>query len=129
MLRDGSVVRAINRSRGVVLAERALVAATAWSRARGLLGRPPLAPGQGLLIVPCHGVHTLGMTYPIDVVHLDRAGVVRAVLTRLKPWRIGPLVPRAHLALELPADGARAGVGDRVELEPLATRCSSGEGG
>ena len=118
-LRDGARVRALNHSRGEALAERVLVAAGPWSRARGLLGRPALEPGQGLLIVPCRGVHTFGMAYPIDVVHLDREGLVRAVVRRLRPWRIGPLLWDADLALELPADAARTSVGDRLGLELL----------
>jgi uncharacterized membrane protein (UPF0127 family) len=110
----------VNATSGQTLAERADVAATSWRRMRGLLGRPPLAPGQGLLIRPCQGVHTLGMAYPIDVVHLDRELVVRKVLRGLRPWRIGPLVWRASIILELPA-GVADGTsdGDRLTLEPL----------
>ena len=118
-MRDGMAVRAVNRSVNVVVAERAVVAARPWSRARGLLGGAALSPGEGLIIVPCRGVHTLGMAYPIDVVHLDRGGVVRAVVRHLRPWRFGPLVWDAYLALELPADTARANPGDRLELQPL----------
>jgi uncharacterized protein len=119
LLRDGAHLRALNRSLGEVLAARVRVAAGPWNRARGLLGCPALEPDQGLLIVPCRGVHTFGMAYPIDVVHLDRTGLVRAVVRRLKPWRIGPLVWHADLALELPADAARASVGDRLALDPV----------
>jgi uncharacterized protein len=102
---------------GVVLAERAELAARPWRRMRGLLGRSPLAQGEGLLIVPCQGIHTLGMAYPIDVVHLDRQGVVRGVVRNIKPWRLGPLVWRAYQALELPAGAAASvRVGDQVTL-------------
>ena len=119
-LRDGGRVRVVNASRGLVLAERAAVAASPWSRLRGLLGRPPLAAGQALLIVPCQSVHTVGMGYPLDVVHLDRHGVVLRVVRELKPWRFGPLIWRSRMVLELPA-GAAAGTaeGDRLTLEPV----------
>src|SRR3954466_1721258 len=117
LLRDRARLRVINRTRDLVLAECADVAASSWRRMRGLLGRPALMAGQGLLIVPCQGVHTLGMGYPIDVVHLDRDGVVRKVLHAVKPWRLGPLVWRSRLVLELPA-GAAAGTdaGDQLTL-------------
>ena len=119
-LRDGARLRVVNATSGHVLAEAADVAASSWRRMRGLLGRPALSPGQGLLIRPCQGVHTLGMAYPIDVVHLDREVVVRKVLHGLKPWRIGPLVWRASLVLELPAGAAdETSEGDRLALEPL----------
>jgi uncharacterized protein len=119
-LRDRARLRVVNATSGQILAERADIAASSWRRMRGLLGRPALAPGQGLLIRPCQGVHTLGMAYPIDVVHLDREHVVRKVLHGLRPWRIGPLVWRASIVLELPA-GAADGTseGDRLTLEPL----------
>src|SRR5215210_470475 len=105
LLHDRARLRVVNATRGSVLAERVEVAASSWRRMRGLLGRPPLAAGEGLLIVPCQGVHTMGMAYPIDVVHLDRDGVVRKVLRAIKPWRHGPLVWRSRMVLELAAGG------------------------
>lgn len=60
-----------------------------WSRLRGLLARPPLANdgSQALLITPCASVHTIGMHYPLDLVYLDRAGVVLGWRERVAPWR------------------------------------------
>jgi uncharacterized protein len=120
LLRNGAKLCVVNASNGDVLAGRAEVAANPWRRMRGLLGRPPLYRGQGLLIRPCQGVHTLGMAYPIDVVHLDREHVVRKVLHVLVPWRIGPLVWSSSMVLELPAGVAHAtSEGDRIVFEPL----------
>ena len=73
--------------------------------------------GEGLLITHCTSVHTIGMAFPIDVLHLDRDGRVTALLRNLKPWRLGPWVPRGAAVLELPAGAAAATqVGDRIEL-------------
>src|SRR5215216_544226 len=125
LLRAHARLRVVNRTRGAVLAECADVAASSWRRMRGLLGRTALTPGQGLLIVPCQGVHTLGMGYPIDVVHLDRDGVVRKVLQAVRPWRLGPLVWRSKLVLELPAGAAAETIaGDQLALAPLAADAS-----
>lgn len=52
------------------------VADTFFSRLKGLHGVPPLAIGEGLLITPCKGIHTLTMHHAIDVVFLDKSGVV-----------------------------------------------------
>jgi uncharacterized protein len=126
LLHDGSRLRVVNRSHGSELAQCADVAASSWRRMRGLLGRPALAAGQGLLIVPCQGVHTLGMRYPIDVVHLDRDGIVRNVLRAIKPWRLGPLVWRSRVVLELPAgSAAETEVGDQIELLPRSASAYS----
>lgn len=60
-----------------------------WSRLRGLLGRTPLRPhAQALWLVPCGGIHTLGMRYALDVVFLDRAGRVLDWHEALVPWRM-----------------------------------------
>lgn len=79
----------------------------AWDRCRGLLGRPPLATNQGLLIVPCASVHMFFMRYAIDVVFLDRSFTVTRVVADLKPWRAA-LDWGAHMALELPSGAAKA---------------------
>ena len=76
-------------------------------RLRGLLGRPPLAPGQGLLLSPCDGVHTFWMGYPLDVVFLDRAGRVLGWRERVRPWR-ACRQSGARSTLELSAGGVAA---------------------
>jgi hypothetical protein len=58
-----------------------------FSRLRGLLFRPPLQPGEGLLLAPCASVHTAFMTYAIDVVFLDRDNAVMKIVPGLKPFR------------------------------------------
>jgi uncharacterized protein len=119
-LKRGARLRVVNASQGAVLAERVDVAATPWGRLRGLLGRPLLQAGEGLLIVPCQSVHMLGMAYPIDVVYLDPAAVVLKVVRGLRPWRLGPLVWRSHMVLELAGGtAASTSVGDQLLLEPL----------
>ena len=55
---------------------RALMADRWWSRARGILGRPALPMGQGLLLTPCSSVHGIGMVRPLDLVFLDKAGTI-----------------------------------------------------
>ena len=49
------------------------VADTHFARLRGLLGRRRLRSDEGLWVVPCQGVHTIGVLFPIDVVYLDEA--------------------------------------------------------
>ena len=63
---------AFNR-RNAYLANRLSVAATHWSRFRGLMGMDAASfpAGNGLWIIPSRGVHTLGMKFPIDVLYLD----------------------------------------------------------
>ncbi|MCC7368853.1 MAG: DUF192 domain-containing protein [Chloroflexi bacterium] len=116
-------LRVVNVTRGVVLAERAALADSFVTRARGLLGRSELAPGEGLVIRPCNAVHTVGMMFPIDVVHLDGTARVLRVVPDLRPWRFGALVPGSRVVVELPAGTVAATgtmPGDEIELQPYA---------
>ena len=119
-------VRVVNVMRDAVLAERADLADSFFARARGLIGRSALAPGEGLVLRPCNAVHTVGMRFPIDVVHLDADSRALRVVGNLRPWRLGPLVWGSRVVVELPAGTARAmgtGQGDEVRLEePTAPR-------
>lgn len=97
---------------------RAAVAATRWQRLVGLLGRRHLPPGQGLLLVPCRAVHTIGMRFPIDVIFLAREGRVVGIAT-LPPGRLAWGGFHAWAALEVPAGEAQAAglrVGERLVL-------------
>ena len=55
----------------MVIADRVTHARRLWQRVRGLIGRPALAPGDALVLEPATQVHTVGMSYPIDVVFCD----------------------------------------------------------
>jgi uncharacterized protein len=112
---------AYNQTRQAYLATALAVADTHWTRLRGLLGLAPddFRNGYGLWIVPCHGVHTLGMGFPIDVVYLDPAMTVIHVQSQLQPWRFAPVRARAASVLELPchtATGTGTAVGDKIEI-------------
>ncbi|HEY3617165.1 MAG TPA: DUF192 domain-containing protein [Candidatus Sulfotelmatobacter sp.] len=113
--------RAFNQTRQAYLATALAVADTHWTRLRGLLGlrSSDFRNGSGLWIVPCHGVHTLGMGFPIDVVYLDDAMTVIDIRRALQPWRFAPVRTLASSVLELPcstADETRTAVGDKIQI-------------
>ena len=120
----------LNRSKQTVLASEAELADTSWSRMRGLLGRRPdeFTSGKGLWIVPSQGVHTVGMSFPIDVLYLDSRRQVIYTRQRLEPFRIAALKFRARSVVELPA-GTLAQtlteVGDVLEISEI--RSEGGE--
>lgn len=116
-----SRARVTNRSRGVDLARDARVADTRWTRLRGLLGRPRLRPGEGLVISPSRGVHMWGMRHAIDVAFADGEGRVVALYLGLRPWSRTRMHRDAVRAIELPEGTlARTGTvpGDRLEILP-----------
>jgi uncharacterized protein len=113
--------QAFNQTRQCSLATDLSIAQTHWTRLRGLLGTPEcdFRTGRGLWIRPCRGVHTLAMTFPIDVIYLDRDFTVVHLESNLQPWRFSPVRLHAASVLELPRDTvaqSKTAIGDRVEI-------------
>ena len=112
---------AFNRTRESFLATDLRIADTHWGRLIGLLGtsREGFSAGMGLWIVPCHGVHTFAMRFPIDVVYLDSNKTVVHIEENVKPWRIAPIRFQACTVLELPSHvvwDTRTQIGDSIEI-------------
>jgi len=106
----------INTRTSMAVASVVELAVTRAARRRGLLGRDALDLSAGMMLAPCVAVHTAFMRFPIDVVFVDRDGVVRKIVRDLKPWRIAAS-PRAYAAIELAAGVERDVVpGDRFVL-------------
>jgi len=111
--------RAWNATRKVILANDLRIDDTHWTRLRGLVGVRDFVQGRGLWIVPCHGVHTLGMGFPIDVLYLSGENTVVHLEQRLQPWRFAPVRWNAKTVLEFPAGTIAATgteVGDCIEV-------------
>jgi len=43
---------------------------------------------------------------PLDVVHIDKRNHVVKILHSIRPWRLGPFVPKSSWVIELPAGTA-----------------------
>jgi uncharacterized membrane protein (UPF0127 family) len=111
-----------NQTRHVLVASDVERARSTWARMKGLIGRSrdEFSAGKGLWITPSQGVHTIGMSFPIDVVYLDSGSRVIAVHHRIAPFRIAPLAFRARSVLELPAgtlEGTGTALGDVLEIK------------
>jgi uncharacterized membrane protein (UPF0127 family) len=112
-------LRVTNITRGTTLADRADIADSSATRRTGLLKHSGLAPGEGLWIVPCEGVHTFRMKFAIDVAFLNKKRRVLKIRPNMGRRRIA-LSLLAHSVVELPAGRlAETGtaVGDQLELE------------
>lgn len=91
------------------------------SRTRGLIGHPHLEPGQALMIPGSRWIHTFGMSFPIDVVYVDKKGRIVALTESLPPHRVDRPVLRAQTVIEMAAGEIRRlalKVGERLELRP-----------
>lgn len=92
-----------NMTSNLTLLEHGRLAANSWTRLRGLIGVHELAAGDGLLIKPCHGVHCMFMSIPIDVVYVDQSNRVVAVDKAMQPWAVGKIYRQSAYVVELPA--------------------------
>lgn len=74
---------------------------------------------DGLYFPQCKLVHNSFVRFPIDVVFIDKADTVVAVLHRLRPWRFSWIYFSAAHAIEFPAGTVPESVvpGDRLSLE------------
>ena len=117
----------INARTSMAVASVVELAVTRTDRRRGLLGRDALDLSAGMMLAPCVAVHTAFMRFPIDVVFVDREGVVRKIVRDLKPWRIAAS-PRAYAAVELAAGVERDVMpGDRLFLAGTVNADASGK--
>ena len=110
---------AINTTRDVRLTECARVADGLLTRLVGLLRDRQLAQGDGLWIIPCNSIHSIGMKFIFDAIFLDKNLRVVHLMREMKPWRISKIVFSAHSVLELPAgliSQTATGLGDQFEM-------------
>lgn len=102
-----------NAETGHVIASDIEVATTHAARTIGLMGRRALRVDAGLWILPCRGVHTCFMRFPIDLIALDADGVVVDLVSGLRPWRMRLPRSRTSGVLEVAA-GALERSGTRL---------------
>jgi uncharacterized protein len=109
-----------NRTRGTAIATDARFARTSKERTRGLLDRDSMPEGEALVFERCRQVHSFGMKFEIDVLFLDRRGLVARAVSGLKPGRLTAWVPRARTVVELPAGTiarSRTSKGDSITID------------
>jgi len=115
-------LRFVNSTRKTVLAERAFIADSIFTRFKGLLGTSNLASGAGLFLDPCNGIHMFWMAYAIDAVFVDRDYKVVALVQAIKPWQVSKVYKNARACLELPVGtvaASQTSIGDVLNTEAL----------
>ena len=80
-------------------------------RLGGLLILPRLQAGEALLLSPCNGIHTFGMTYPLALVFLDAQARIVGWRESVAPWRLAPAPSATRQVLEMLPDTLASGRG------------------
>jgi uncharacterized membrane protein (UPF0127 family) len=115
--------RVTNTTRGTTVGDNIELADTSLGRMFGLLGRRGLDAGSGLWIKPSSGVHTVGMSFGIDVVGLDRDLKVVKLWRCLPPFRVTSVSLKLRSVLELPCGTiaqTQTQVGDQILIGPAS---------
>jgi hypothetical protein len=113
------LLTSINATRGVRLTGCGRVADNFCTRLVGLLRDKSLEYGDGLWILPCNSIHSIGMRFVFDAVFLDKNLRVVHLVREMQPWRISKMVFSAHSVLELPAgliSQTATELGDQFEM-------------
>jgi uncharacterized membrane protein (UPF0127 family) len=112
-------VYVVNRTRGTYLGVKIQVANTFFRRLLGLYTHRHLDFGDGVWLIPCNSVQTVGMRFPIDVVFLNSVRRVVRIAEAVKPGRVVGQVSGVHSTLELPMGVVKSSetqVGDVLEF-------------
>ncbi|HDN79934.1 MAG TPA: DUF192 domain-containing protein [Chloroflexi bacterium] len=114
----------VNKTKGIVLAEKVKICRTFWGKARGLMFRRNLNPGEALVFVNHRSsrmeasIHMLFVFFPIAVVWLDEQGRV-VDKTLAKPFRLWyvPSLPARYYIEGHPHLLREVEVGDEISFE------------
>lgn len=112
-------MRVINSRNDEIFLSSLSLAKGHWQQFAGLMLRPSLAEGDGLLFRPARGIHTHFMRFAIDLVYLDKADRVQAIRVAMSPWRFD--WERTAAVIETTAYAtSRAGlqIGDQLLIKP-----------
>ena len=110
-----------NITRGTILADKAIIADSFFSRLKGLLGRAKLEQGEALVIPGCNCIHTFFMRFAIDVLFLDAGGKVVGKVEDMQPFRVSAISFRANRVIEFSSKALQnvaIQIGDIVNIEP-----------
>ena len=117
------MLKVINTTRGTTIGDSIELADTSLKRMFGLLGKRGLGAGEGLWIKPSSGVHTIGMSFGIDVIGLDKNLKVVKLWRCLPPLRITSVSMKLKSVIELPCgviQQTQTQVGDQFEIQRLS---------
>jgi len=110
-------MKLLNKSKHIIISENLYIADSFLKRLLGLIPKKNIQNDECLLITNCPMIHTCFMSFPIDVVFLDRRFRVIAIERKIIPWRFSKYYRNSFYAIEFSSDF----VGNKIEIEDLVT--------
>lgn len=111
-----------NRTQDTVIATQVRKADHYFARLIGLLPKKALEEGEGLWIIPCSEIHSIGMRFVFDAIFLDKDLHVVHLMPEMKPMRISKMIKGAKTVLEI--DGgmiarSQTQLGDQLSFDAV----------
>lgn len=100
-------MKLVNKTSNETLLQDVLVADSHKRRLIGLIGTKEFSE-KAYYFPRCNWIHTFFMSIPIDVIYLDKKGLVKKIDYNLKPWRLPLPVFTARDVIEVAAGTAKA---------------------
>ncbi len=100
-LRMKDTLCAFNRTREAFLSLSVTRADTHFARLKGLLGKVSLKSDEGLWTIPCQGIHTMCLLFPLDLLYLDADNRVVHLVENLGTFRFSPIRSDSASVLQL----------------------------
>ena len=109
----------LNKTRNSIIAVKAVIADSFFSRMIGLLNRASLEDGEALVITRCNSIHMFFMRFAIDVIFIDQRSKIVGLVRNIKPFQLSKIYWNSASAIELPIgtiDRTQSALGDSLSL-------------
>lgn len=96
------ILKVENKHNSIEYERKVHYADTFGARLIGLMFKKSISESDAWLITPCKQIHTFFMKFAIDVVFIDKCGIVEEVVKNMRSGRISKYISSSYSVLELP---------------------------
>ena len=95
------IFKIVVKEKRIILGEKIVEARSFGKRLKGLMGQSSFKDFDGMMITPCHSIHTFFMKMTIHAIFLDKLNRVVKIYENLNPWKVTPIFFKAEKVLEI----------------------------
>jgi uncharacterized membrane protein (UPF0127 family) len=114
------MAKLMNQTQNKVLVDQLETARGLFMRMKGLIGKETIESNYGLWIKSCNSIHTFLMSFPIDVIFIDKNLKVKKCIEQIVPNKIIWPIFGARSVIELKSGFLKehkTQVGDQLHVD------------
>lgn len=114
------MAKLMNKTQNKILLDKMEVANTLVKRMKGLIGKDEIQTGYGLWIKRCNSIHTFMMSFPIDLIFVDKNLKVKKCISKVAPNKIVWPIFGASSVIELKSgflNEHKTQIGDQLHVD------------